>query len=214
MSEISKENVKSNNLPQYKGTGEICNKILHNKLENDEIGIVTNYGPIEGGARHYSILIDNNIGFLIEPVTKKIYEIVSGPEFPDPGGFGTFIPIGYLEPEDFQKNTVCGKEYITRKVFISGVDIVRRIGNLLSDNISANKKTVESICQKFQEKKVNSIPNLEISASVYHGAGGINEDGSFYRLNIGGNDFKIDVATGNVISNPFSTNEVFLGKLK
>lgn len=95
---FARENKKVNAYPQYKGTGEICEKIQKVYKEQSELKIThQNYGQIEGGDYVYSLTFNDDLSFIISASRNEISEEVSGPEFPDPGLFGVFVPIGTLK---------------------------------------------------------------------------------------------------------------------
>jgi hypothetical protein len=81
--------------PLYKGTAEICRKISQTATEHSILTIDTGSpGPIEGGEIVYPINI-MGISFIVNLSANDIAE-VGGPEFPDPGNFGVFIPVANL----------------------------------------------------------------------------------------------------------------------
>lgn len=96
IAELATEKKQVPVVPQYKGTGEICKKIAQNNLERAVLKIETRpAGYIEGGEIVYPLTIDT-ISFITSLAMNNIAE-VGGPEFPDPGNFGIFIPIGNLK---------------------------------------------------------------------------------------------------------------------
>jgi len=82
--------------PQYKGTGEICRKLELKKQEHAVLKVIVHSsGQIEGGNTVYPLDVES-IPFIVNPSMNNIAE-VGGPEFPDLGNFGVFIPIGELK---------------------------------------------------------------------------------------------------------------------
>lgn len=97
VAELAKENKKIKEYPQYKGAREICNEIQKTYREQSPLKLDSHLGKVEGGKFVYFLNIAGSTSFIISLNTNSISEEVSGPEFPDPGLFGVFIPIGSLK---------------------------------------------------------------------------------------------------------------------
>lgn len=93
IAEIAENNVKVESFPQYIGTERICRDIQKTYKVGSEIIITrTGSGKIEGGQSVYYINIEN-LSFIINLNTNYLFEEMSGPEYPDPGAFGVFVPL-------------------------------------------------------------------------------------------------------------------------
>lgn len=96
IAELATDQKKIETHPRYIGTGHICNKLQQNYAADSELHVVWHTaGKIEGGQAVYPVEVAP-VSFVVNPDTNVIFE-VGGPEFPDPGNFGTFIPIGNLK---------------------------------------------------------------------------------------------------------------------
>lgn len=96
IAKLAAENKLVEAYPAYKGTGEICRNIEQNNKEQALLRVAASPPThIEGGDVVYPVFIDD-VAFIVNPTRNYIAE-VGGPEFPDPGNFGVYIPIGDLK---------------------------------------------------------------------------------------------------------------------
>lgn len=93
IAEIAGKNVTVEEFPQYEGTERICRDIQKKYKMGSELVITrTGSGKIEGGQSVYYIGTEN-LSFIINLETNYLFEQMGGPEYPDPGAFGVFIPL-------------------------------------------------------------------------------------------------------------------------
>ncbi len=93
IAEIAGKNITVEEFPQYEGTERICRDIQKKYEVGSELVITrTGSGKIEGGQSVYYIGTEN-LSFTINLETNYLFEQMGGPEYPDPGAFGVFIPL-------------------------------------------------------------------------------------------------------------------------